>query len=59
MITSKPTSNSPDTSVTLVPEPDGYVCPKCFVSFEALFAFNRHLRDQHGERLAPLAHPGV
>lgn len=32
-----------------------YVCPRCLQEFETLFQYNRHLREEHDERLAPLA----
>jgi len=37
----------------------GYECPTCphLPPFETLFGFNKHRRETHGERLAPLAHP--
>lgn len=27
-----------------------YTCPKCFQEFWALFLFNRHVREIHGDR---------
>ena len=27
-----------------------YTCPKCHQSFEALFLFLKHAREQHGDR---------
>ena len=38
-----------------IPDPDHFVCPKCFHSLPALFLYVKHMRDRHGENLAPLA----
>lgn len=31
-------------------EIDGYRCPKCSQEFEALFQFNKHIREAHQEQ---------
>ncbi len=36
-----------------------FQCPKCFQSFLALFLYVRHMREKHGERLAPLMREGL
>jgi len=40
-------------------EIDEFTCPKCFQSFLALFLYLKHVRESHGERLAPLGQEGL
>lgn len=32
------------------PRVEPYVCPKCYVPFETLFVFGKHVREAHEER---------